>query len=301
MASNGNSMRRHDPVLYDECIAEYDPALWVAMDGTLGHGGHTAGLIQKWLDAWRWWTICVWVDRDLNMATKAESFLWPLREHCTFVHGSYAETDRCLEANTWEKFAYVLLDIGVNMDHFKEADRGFSIKKEWPLDMRYDTSAWVPLSQRLPNQQFQTLVDTFIDYADMQEKKAKELVKELQVRVKKNWAQTTWSLQAFAAHVWVSDKRLAVIFQALRIALNQELDHLDSALSTCKTLVKSSWKLLVISYHSGEDRRVKTTFKAMEQQWVGHQTTKRVITPHRQEVKRNKAARSAKLRIFQFS
>ena len=294
-------MRRHDPVLYDECIAEFDPNLWTAMDGTMGHGGHTAWLIAKWREAWCNGTIVVWVDRDLQMANKAKHFLWDGRDHCTFVHWSYAEIDRCLEANGGEQFGYVLLDIGVNMDHFKEADRGFSIKKDWPLDMRYDTTKWIPVSQRLPKQSFSDLVALFQNYWDFSEKKATSIVSELQVWLKKEGVETTWSLQRFATHIWLSDKKLAVVFQVLRIAINAELEQLDSVLSNCKTLVKSSWKLLIISYHSGEDRRVKTAFKQMEEAWWWHQTTKRVIKPHWTEIKRNKAARSAKLRIFQFT
>ncbi len=110
---------------------------------------------------------------------------------------------------------------------------------------------------------------------------------------------TTQDLSIRAKNIGINDKKLAVIFQAIRIETNNELEELEKFLQLFPDLLISTGRCMVMTYHSIEDRLVKYAFKQLVTDGVGTLVNKKVIVPHRQEVKRNKAARSAKLRIFQ--
>jgi len=295
-------MRKHVPVLFQEVIdAIPDHALRI-FDGTLGHAGHTVGMAKAMIDQWKTDFLVVWADRDAKMIEKARHTMDESgidKKYFCIVQSSYAKLDFIVEQSWWEKFDYILLDIWVNMDHFKEADRGFSIKLDGALDMRFDTSSWQPASEWLQKASYKTLYEWFETYADFQPKFNERISKDLVVWKKRNPLVTTKDVKEWAESQGINDKKLAIIFQTWRIIINNELGELDEVLQSFTQFLHPGWICAIISYHSWEDRRVKNAFKSLHEQWQWTIVTKKVIKPHWQEVKRNKAARSAKMRLFE--
>lgn len=295
-------MRKHVPVLFEEVIEAMPQWAKAVFDGTLWHAGHTVGMAKELLKQWTTEFVIVWADRDALMIEKAkhtmdESQIDP--KHFKIVQCSYAELEKVVEESWVERFDYILLDIWVNMDHFKEADRGFSIKLDGDLDMRFDTSQWIPVSEWLAKANYQELYDAFELYADFSSKYTDIITKELMAWKWRSPLLTTKDVKEWASHAGINDKKLAVIFQTWRIVINNELGELDSVLQKFTQFLHQGWICAVISYHSWEDRRVKNVFKRLHDQWEWTNLTKKVIKPNRKEVKRNKAARSAKMRLFQ--
>lgn len=289
-------MRRHKPVMLQETIDWLPQQCTLVMDGTFGHGGHTAGMLAARHDI-----RVVGVDRDEAMIAKAKQFLQEehLLDRVDIVQTSYADFETISKESGVKQFDALLIDIGVNMDHFKEADRGFSIKLDGALDMRYDREVWEPASvvlERISYDEFCEMLEQFTDFWQ----KYREQIAAWFISVRKKQPfHTTQEIREWAKTLWINDKKLAVVFQAIRIKVNGELDELQKFLQSFPDFLISGGRCLVMTYHSWEDRMVKYAFKDLVDQWIWVLINKKVITPVRTEVKKNKAARSAKLRIFE--
>lgn len=293
-------MRKHEPVLLEETLAMLPEQCRFVMDGTLGHGGHTGKIIEKCKTQNIKYKI-IGVDRDVEMMEKAEIFLedaW-MRDGVCFIQGSYADFWKITHESGIEKFDFILIDIGVNMDHFKVAERWFSIKKDGPLDMRYDRTQWLSAEKRLAQANYNDILNMFQTHTDFGEKFTQRIAEELHVAKRKQKFSTTWAMKIWAKDRGINDKKLAVIFQALRIVVNGELDELTVFLQSFYKYLTPGGRCVVLTYHSGEDRMVKYAFKDIVEQGMGTLVNKKVIKPSWQEVKKNKAARSAKLRCIE--
>lgn len=289
-------MRRHQPVMLQETLDALPLECRCVMDGTFGHAGHTSAMLQ-----YKEGLHVVWVDRDVAMIAKAKIFLeesW-LGERVTIVQWSYADFKKITEKSGKEQFDMILIDIGVNMDHFKEADRGFSLKRDGELDMRYDRSVWISAAERLERVSYDDFCLALEKFTDFWQKYREWIASDFCAVRKKQPFHTTQDLREWAKTLAINDKKLAVLFQAIRIEVNNELEELQKFLQLFPNFLISWWRCLVMTYHSGEDRMVKYAFKDLVDAWVGILVNKKVITPARTEVKKNKAARSAKLRIFE--
>lgn len=295
-------MRRHDPVLVEEVITFLPSRVETVFDGTLWHGWHTERILKHIYEQW-WATreqvTIVWIDRDTSMIKKAEHFLMPFLDKVKTVHASYADFGRIKKLGWGDRFDFMLLDLGVNMDHFKEWERGFSLKRDGPLDMRFDTTSWTPAADWLQNTKFEELKQTLLQYTDFSEKYVRWMAEWLLRWWKKNTLETTHDIKQRASEHGINDKKLAVIFQALRIRVNDELDELHTFLDVFPDHLSPWWRCAIISYHSGEDRIVKERFKSLDSEWHGKILTKKVVKPNRKEVEKNRAARSAKMRVFE--
>lgn len=285
----------HTPVLLTEVLAAVPETARFVMDGTLGHGWHTLKMLEQMNDKQE--VKIVGVDRDDHMMQKAKERLQWYENNVVFFQGSYAELERIKSETKIEQFDFILLDIGVNMDHFKVAERGFSLKLDGPLDMRFDTSTGIPVATRLKSAWYDELQKIFTEYCDFGEKYVDRITHELLNRRKKFPLATTGDMKKRAAASAISDKKLAVIFQAFRIFINKELAELERFLALFPVYLAPGGRCCIISYHSGEDRKVKNAFKLHEEAGLGKSTTKHVIKPERKEIQKNKAARSAKMRI----
>lgn len=299
-------MRIHKPVMLNEVIEYMPKGCSVVMDWTLGHWWHSIAMLEHMRQSWLDNPIVIWVDRDEKMISKAkiqigENLTKPEKHWVTIVQWSYADFDLIVQESWQQKFDYILIDIWVNMDHFKEADRWFSLKLDWKMDMRYDTSLWTPVYEWLEKANYTTLYNNFTLYTDYTEKYIDRLTKELIIAKNKKPMITTLDFADRAKTVWINDKKLAVIFQSFRILINDELWELDKFLQSFIKYIPSKWRCAVMSYHSWEDRRVKEAFKNYEQQWLWVSLSKHVIKPNRTEVKKNKASRSAKMRVFELN
>lgn len=291
----------HTPVLLNEVCSFLDPESKLIVDCTLGHGWHAMALLALAKRA-----KLIWFDIDDKMLEKAKLRIedWRVLEwgelkignRIEYVHGNYSDIKHILK---WDKTDFILNDLGVNLEHFKDVERGFSIRGEAPLDMRFDTSQGPTAADILKNYTTDQLKTMFEIYADFSSPKALELAKHIVTTRKQKPIITTQDFKSILNDCGLWDKACTVIFQSLRIETNKELDNLKSFLSAFPETLSSSWRCLVITYHSIEDRLVKITFNELADTWNYKLVSKKPIKPNYKEVAANRAARSAKLRIIE--
>ncbi len=214
------------------------------------------------------------------------------------IQGSYANISTILSQEE-KKADSILLDIGVNMEHFKDPERGFSIKGDGPLDMRYDPTQSLTAAYIVNRRSRAQLIDMFATYADIRSGNAEKLARIILESRERKEITTTFEFKALWNLAGFGEKAMAVLFQALRIAVNDEFGALRQVLADLPNILAPGGRCIVMSYHSGEDTIVKQAFAQLEDQWHGHRVTKKVIMPSYQEQQRNKASRSAKLRVWE--
>jgi 16S rRNA (cytosine1402-N4)-methyltransferase len=235
----------------------------------------------------------------LQLATKTDENGWKLMkmdERVEFVHRNYADIVAVLAGR---KADFILNDLGVNLEHFKAVERGFSIRGTAPLDMRFDTSKGPSAADILKTYSTDQLTHIFEHYADFSSPKALELAQHIVTTRKEKAIVTTQDFKALLNTCWLWDKACTVIFQSLRIETNKELDNLKAFLLAFPETLNSAWRCLIITYHSIEDRLVKQSFTALVATWKYRLVTKKPVMPNYKEVASNRASRSAKLRILE--
>jgi 16S rRNA (cytosine1402-N4)-methyltransferase len=231
------------------------------------------------------------------MIVKAKGFLEKFHNDIVYIQGSYAEFDRIEEESGVEQYDWMLLDIGVNMDHFKTADRGFSIKLDGPLDMRFDRAVGISASDRLYMAREKELRKALEDYTDFRPAYIETFLKAY-IHNKKRYT-TTHQFVKRLRDFGMNDKVMAVLFQAVRIAVNNELDELTDFLQKFDKYLTVGGRCCFLTFHSIEDRIVKQAFQKLVD--TGHFVliNKHVIAPTWQEKQRNKASSSCKMRVIE--
>ena len=289
----------HTPVLLKEVCSFLDPESKLIVDCTLGHGGHTMAML--WLAPK---AKLIGFDVDELMMNKAKIHIKTrelesgitMIDRIEFIRWNYADIVAVLNGR---KADFILNDLGVNLEHFKAVERGFSIRGVAPLDMRFDTSKWPTAADILKTYTTDQLVHIFEQYADFSSPKALELAQHIVITRKNQPIITTQNFKAILNVCGLGDKACTVIFQALRIETNKELDNLKIFLSQFPETLNSSWRCIIITYHSIEDRLVKQAFNALVATWDYRLVTKKPVMPNYKEVAINRAARSAKMRIIE--
>ena len=278
---------RHYPVMWQEVLQYTDINPKIIMDWTCGHGGHSKLMLEKYKDS-----KLIAVDRDEKVLSKAKENLSSYLDRVKFVLSSYWDLEKILEKSV----DVILLDLGVNMEHFKDAERWFSIKQNWPLDMRFDQRQKITAKYILKNYTQSKLEEIFNKWWDFKWKLLQSIVRAI---VKsRHKLEITFDLVEALKKEDISSKKIAVVFQALRIETNKELEQLEKFLSKFQDYLNPGWRCLIITYHSIEDRLVKNRFKELDKNWFKN-LTKKVILPSLEEIQKNKASRSAKLRIIE--
>lgn len=213
-----------------------------------------------------------------------------------YVHGNYSDIKNILGDR---KTDFILNDLWVNLEHFKDVERGFSIRWTAPLDMRFDTSTWPTAADIVNSYTSDQLKYIFEQYADFSSPKALELAQHIITTRKQHPILTTQDFKTTLNECGLWDKACTVIFQSLRIETNKELDNLKNFLSVFPETLNSSWRCLIITYHSIEDRFVKQAFNDLVATGNYQLVTKKPVMPNYKEVAVNRASRSAKLRILE--
>jgi len=290
---------QHTPVLLQEVIQEL--ALSDGMrviDATLDGGGHARAIIPHIMPHGHF----VGVDWDANMITRTEKTLreefssWKTR--LSFVHANYATLADEIKKDVFPPADRLLADLGFSSMHIDDAQRGMSFLSDGPLDMRYDRSTGPTAADIVNGANEKELADIFWRYGE--ERYARPIAKKIVTARRKERILTTKQLCAV-----LGEKRHAKIhpatrvFQALRIAVNRELDNLEQLLVSLPTLVRSEGIVAIISFHSLEDRMVKHAFADYEKNGVAR-ALKKPLVASPQEIQENPKSRSAKLRILRF-
>jgi 16S rRNA (cytosine1402-N4)-methyltransferase len=284
----------HRPVLADEVLHWLAPeSAGVIVDGTVGGGGHAALLASRLGQTGR----LIGVDRDPAMLALAQQVLagLPISLHLS----SYRDLYTLLPALDTGPVNGVLLDLGLSSDQLQWSNRGFSFTVDGPLDMRFDPNSSTPTAEDLVNRlSADELARIFFEYGE--ERFSKRIAREIEETRGREPIRTTAELARLIHRSTPGASRpgsvnpATRVFQALRIAVNHELEQLDFALDRIPDLLAPGGRLAIISFHSLEDRRVKHAFKTDTRLNV---LTKKPLTASAQELAVNPRSRSAKLRV----
>ena len=306
---------KHTSVLLEETIENLDiKPEGIYLDGTLGGGGHSYHIAEKLIGKGR----LIGIDQDEDALAAAKERLKPYEERITLIRDNYVNAVEALAGIGVYEVDGILLDLGVSSYQLDNAQRGFSYKYDTPLDMRMDRRQALS-AKEIINEYLETELYRIIrDYGE--EKFAKNIVKHIVAARKDKPLETTGELNEIIKAA-IPAKMRAVgghpskrTFQAIRIECNRELEVLKASLDSLIGLLRPGGRFCVITFHSLEDRIVKSAFRKNEnpctcppdfpvcvcgQVSKGTVVTKKPILPTVQEREENSRAKSAKLRVFE--
>jgi 16S rRNA (cytosine1402-N4)-methyltransferase len=213
------------------------------------------------------------------------------------LHSSFSGMESTVRDGGYNAFDGILMDLGVSMTQMKSGERGFSFSTDAPLDMRMDRDASLTAGEIVNTWSQQQLEEIFRDFGE--EKRARRIARTIVEARKKQKITTCRELADLVSGVSGRSGRIhpaTRIFQALRIAVNNELTELEEGLNQAFSLLAVGGRLCVISYHSLEDRIVKNRFRDWDREGLAKRLNKKPVTPSPEEIRRNPASRSGKLR-----
>jgi 16S rRNA (cytosine1402-N4)-methyltransferase len=288
----------HEPVMVSEVLELLQPSRGgLFVDCTAGLGGHCRAV----LDAGA--TRLLGLDRDPQALAIAREALAAFGDRVELVHADYRELDRVLDERGIDKTAGLLADLGVSSMQFDAEGRGFSFRRDEPLDMRMDQSRGPSVADLLRDVEEVELADVIYRFGE--ERASRRVARAIVHARRESPIDTTGRLAAIVRRAVPHHGHQRIdpatrTFQALRIWVNRELDELDAFLAGAARRLLANARLAVITFHSLEDRIVKHTFRAMEKAGDGLRIlTKRPLVAADEEVARNPRARSAKLRAIE--
>ena len=305
----------HKSIMLEEVISSLNiKADGIYVDGTLGGGGHSYEIAKRLTHGGR----LIGIDQDGDAIEAATKRLEPFRDRVTIVRRNYAQMRQVLQELSIDQVDGILLDLGVSSYQLDNAERGFTYREDVPLDMRMD------------QRQMQTARDIVNDYSEMElyhmirdygeDKFAKNIAKHIVKARAETPIETTGQLTEIIKAAIPKKVRMngghpaKKTFQAIRIALNHELDVLKDNLEDMIDLLGDDGRLCVITFHSLEDRIVKNIFRTCERPCVcppefpvctcgrvskGRVVTRKPIVPGERELEENSRSKSSKLRVFE--
>jgi len=288
----------HEPVLLNEVIGVLAPSRGgLFVDSTVGLGGHARAMLEAGA------TRLLGLDRDPRALDIAAHALTPWQDRVELVHADYRELPAVLAARGIDGIDGVLADLGVSSMQFDAPGRGFSFRRDEPLDMRMDQTSGPTAAQLVADVDESDLADVIYRYGE--ERFSRRIARRI-VETRRTSPITTTSQLADIVRRALPRKGYQRIdpatrtFQALRIWVNRELEGLDLFLMAAARLLRRGARFAVITFHSLEDRVVKHTFRALA---TGEEAvrllTKKPLVPDESELARNPRARSAKLRAIE--
>ena len=306
-----NIEKKHISVLLNELINSIeisDDRQNIIVDATLWLAWHACEMIKKMYK----WDIFIWFDADIRNLKLAKKRIEETNKgnkvKIILINSNFVNLKSELEKAWIENLTWIYYDLGISSVHVDEADRWFSFRLDWPLDMRFDSTSWRTAADIVNSYKQEDLRKIFIEY--WEEPASTKIAARILENRRKQKFKTTAQLVETIEEVSKHPKTKTRIFQALRIETNNELDYLKISISDAITLLKKGAKIFVISFHSLEDRIIKQTFKKETRDCIcsdiicscNHKKslkvlTKKPILPTTQEVKQNPRSRSAKARL----
>lgn len=269
------------------------------VDCTLGLGGHTRALVAAGASR------VIGLDRDADALERAGSALDEWRDRIELVHADYRNVERVLDERSVGAIAGAVADLGVSSMQLDAPGRGFSFRRDEPLDMRMDASTGPTAAELIAAASEADLADVIFQYGE--ERRARAVARAIVASRTREPLRTTGQLAAIARRVtgrpgsWRIDPATRT-FQAIRIWVNRELDGLDAFLRAVSGRLGEGGRFAVITFHSLEDRPVKRAFRDLAA-GTGHYRllSKKPLVPDDEERAANPRARSAKLRVIERS
>jgi 16S rRNA (cytosine1402-N4)-methyltransferase len=300
----------HIPVLFSDVMSLLRPGPHGRyIDGTVGAGGHTAGLLERSAPDGR----VLAFDRDPEALAHTRQRLRHFGERLLLVHASYAEMAQIAPAHGFSAVDGILLDLGLSSRQLEQDARGFSFLREGPLDMRFDPTAGETAADLVNNLSESELANIFWEYGE--ERQSRRIARA--IVGKRPFTTTTQLAEVVAEAKRPSRRRIhpaTQVFQALRIAVNRELDAVETGVKAAVPLLKEGGRLAVISFHSLEDRFVKHYFRRLskdcicpprqpictcDKQAQVRVITRKVVMASEAEIEANPRSRSARLRVVE--
>jgi 16S rRNA (cytosine1402-N4)-methyltransferase len=290
--------RLHEPVLESEVVELLEPSRGgLFVDCTVGLGGHARALLASGA------TRLLGLDRDSTALALATESLTPWQDRVELVHADYRELPSVLASRGIVAVDGALADLGVSSMQLDSADRGFSFRRDEPLDMRMDQTSGPTAAQLLAEVDEVDLANVIFRYGE--ERFSRRIARALVAARQREPIATTGRLAEIVrrANPRKGYQRIdpaTRTFQALRIWVNRELEGLDAFLVDASRLLRAGARLAVITFHSLEDRIVKHAFRALAAgEGAVRVLTRKPVVPGDAEVARNPRARSAKLRAIE--
>ena len=306
---------QHKSILLTECMdgLSIKPD-GIYVDGTLGGGGHSFHILERLGERGR----LIGIDQDEDAIKAATKRLEAYENKVTIVRDNYEHFQTILSTLSIPKVDGILLDLGVSSYQFDEADRGFSYRFDAPLDMRMDRRQDFTAKDLLNSYSEAELYRIIRDYGE--DKFAKNIAKHIVKEREKKPIETTFELSEIISHAIPMKMRVQgghpakKTFQAVRIALNRELEVLEESIEAMIKALKPKGRLCIITFHSLEDRIVKKAFRTAEDPCIcpkdfpicscgrkslGKVISRKAICPTALEMEENPRSKSAKLRIFE--
>jgi 16S rRNA (cytosine1402-N4)-methyltransferase len=287
-------MLSHTPVLLDEVLHFLSPQPGGRfIDATLGAGGHTRAILERTSPSGS----VLAFDQDESAIERARETLESFGSRVTFVHANFREVVSSASQHGFQDCDGVLADIGISSMMVDDPSRGFSFMREGPLDMRMDRSQPLTAADIVNTYSEKEIADILYQYGE--ERRSRAIARSI---VRARPLKLTTDLARAVQRAMGAPRRGPIhpatrTFQALRIFVNDELGALESFLDGSMTVVRSGGRLVVVTFHSLEDRIVKNKFRSPAV--PGRVLTKKVVTATEAEVARNPRARSAKLRAWE--
>lgn len=281
----------HETVMRAEVIAALAPSRGVYVDATVGGGGHSEGILEAHPEA-----RVIALDRDDAALAAARERLAPFGDRVTFVKTPFGDVARVLGSLGIEAVDGLCADLGVSSPQLDDAARGMSFRREGPIDMRMDRSEGETALELIEQLSDDELADVIFDYGE--EKRSRRIARSIKRALGEGQLATTLDLRRAIVRA-VGPVRVGGVdpatrtFQALRIAVNRELEELEDLLAALPAAIRVGGRAAILSFHSLEDRLVK---RAFHDRSAWQRLTKKPAVAAEEEAAANPRARSAKLR-----
>ena len=285
---------RHTPVLLNEVIQYLDPKPGGRfIDATLGAGGHTRAILERTEPDGR----VLAIDQDESALSSAKETLESFGSRVVLIHSNFRAVKTISEEQRFGECDGVLADIGISSMMVDDPSRGFSFMREGPLDMRMDRSQALTAADVVNTYSEKEIADIIYTYGEERRSRpiARSIVHNRPLKQTTDLVRAIERVSGGPRHGQIHPATRT--FQALRIYVNDELQSLEDFIDSSMAVVRSGGRVVVITFHSLEDRIVKQKFRASTV--PGRVLTKKVVTAGDEEVRRNPRARSAKLRAWE--
>lgn len=292
-------LKFHTPVMLNEVLNHLNLSPGkIIVDATLGTGGHSKMILEHILPGGR----LIGIDRDQESLEVSRQRLQDSSDSCEFVHGNFIDIDKILGSLNIKKVDGILFDLGISSFQLEDPHRGFSFQCEGPLDMRLDRDSYISaydLINNLNEEEISTLLWNFgqerwhnrIAHLLVQEREKQPIATTLQLaNIVFRSIPHRYKYRHYRIHPATRT------FQAVRIAVNRELETLEIAINKAITLLGKKARICVISFHSLEDRVVKLSFRRAALEGVIDIITPKPLIPSQSEIDSNPSSRSSKLR-----